>query len=59
MSVNTQIDMRAHSLRVILDNQHDNGAKTIYAGTPYQASGNLSGEDVITVIGLSSVRRSI
>jgi uncharacterized protein (DUF1800 family) len=32
------------------NNQHDNGAKTIYAGTPYQVSGNLSGEDVITVI---------
>jgi uncharacterized protein (DUF1800 family) len=31
-------------------NQHDDGAKTIYAGTPYQVSGNLSGEDVITVI---------
>jgi uncharacterized protein (DUF1800 family) len=31
-------------------NQHDNGAKTIYAGTPYQTSGNLSGEDVITII---------
>jgi uncharacterized protein (DUF1800 family) len=31
-------------------NQHDNTAKTIYAGTPYQTSGNLSGEDVITII---------
>ena len=31
-------------------NQHDNGAKTIYAGTPYQTSGNLSGEDVIAVV---------
>src|ERR1051325_8390825 len=34
----------------LVANQHDNGAKTIYAGTPYQVSGNLSGEDVITVI---------
>jgi uncharacterized protein (DUF1800 family) len=34
----------------LIANQHDNGAKTIYAGTPYQVSGNLSGEDVITVI---------
>ncbi|HKQ09177.1 MAG TPA: DUF1800 domain-containing protein [Blastocatellia bacterium] len=34
----------------VVNNQHDNGAKTIYAGTPYQVSGNLSGEDVITVI---------
>jgi uncharacterized protein (DUF1800 family) len=31
-------------------NQHDNGNKTIFAGTPYQTSGNLSGEDVIDVI---------
>ncbi|MEW6207235.1 MAG: DUF1800 domain-containing protein [Acidobacteriota bacterium] len=31
-------------------NQHDNGNKTIFAGTPYQVSGNLSGEDVIDVI---------
>ena len=31
-------------------NQHDNGSKTIYSGTPYQTSGNLGGEDVITVI---------
>ncbi|HEY9232981.1 MAG TPA: DUF1800 domain-containing protein, partial [Blastocatellia bacterium] len=34
----------------LVTNQHDNGAKTIYAGTPAQTSGNLSGEDVITVI---------
>jgi uncharacterized protein (DUF1800 family) len=34
----------------LVTNQHDNGAKTIYAGTPYQTSGNLSGEDVITVV---------
>jgi uncharacterized protein (DUF1800 family) len=32
------------------NSQHDNGSKTIYAGTPYQVSGNLSGEDVIDVI---------
>ncbi|HMG33421.1 MAG TPA: DUF1800 domain-containing protein [Blastocatellia bacterium] len=31
-------------------NQHDNGAKTIYAGTPWQTSGQLDGGDVITVI---------
>jgi uncharacterized protein (DUF1800 family) len=30
--------------------EHDNTAKTIYAGTPYQTSGNLGGEDVIQVI---------
>jgi uncharacterized protein (DUF1800 family) len=30
--------------------EHDNTAKTIYAGTPYQTSGNLSGEDVIALI---------
>ncbi len=34
----------------VQNNQHDNGNKTIYAGTPYQVSGNLSGQDVITVI---------
>ena len=31
-------------------NQHDNGAKTIFAGTPYQTSGNLDGTDVITIL---------
>jgi uncharacterized protein (DUF1800 family) len=30
--------------------QHDNGTKTIYAGTPWQTTGNLDGTDVITVI---------
>src|SRR5205085_6477098 len=30
--------------------EHDNTAKTVYAGTPYQASGNLGGEDVIALI---------
>jgi uncharacterized protein (DUF1800 family) len=31
-------------------NQHDNGTKTIFAGTPWETTGNLSGEDVITII---------
>jgi uncharacterized protein (DUF1800 family) len=31
-------------------NQHDNGSKTIYGGTPWETTGNLSGEDVITII---------
>ena len=31
-------------------NQHDNGTKTIFAGTPWATTGNLSGEDVITII---------
>ena len=30
--------------------QHDNGVKSIFTGTPWATSGNLSGEDVITVI---------
>ena len=30
--------------------QHDNGNKTIFAGTPWATTGNLSGEDVITII---------
>ncbi len=30
--------------------QHDNGTKSIYAGTPWAQTGNLSGEDVITII---------
>ena len=30
--------------------QHDNGSKTIFTGTPWATSGNLSGEDVITII---------
>src|SRR5205085_11889019 len=34
----------------LVTNQHDSGAKTIYAGTPAQTSGHLSGEDVSTVI---------
>lgn len=31
-------------------NQHDNGSKTIFANTPWQTSGNLDGDDVISVI---------
>ena len=31
-------------------NQHDNGSKTIFSGTPWVTTGNLSGEDVITII---------
>ena len=39
MSVNTQIDLRAHSLRVILDNQHANGAYIACPNMPdYQFS---------------------
>jgi len=30
--------------------QHDNGSKSIYPGTPWAQTGNLSGEDVITII---------
>ena len=30
--------------------QHDNGSKSIYTGTPWAQTGNLSGEDVITII---------
>jgi uncharacterized protein (DUF1800 family) len=30
--------------------QHDNGSKTIFPGTPWATTGNLSGEDVITII---------
>jgi len=30
--------------------QHDNGSKSIYTGTPWAQTGNLSGEDVITMI---------
>jgi uncharacterized protein (DUF1800 family) len=30
--------------------EHDDTAKTIYAGTPYQTSGNLDGKDVIDLI---------
>jgi uncharacterized protein (DUF1800 family) len=29
---------------------HDSRAKTVYAGTPYQASGNFDGKDIIDVI---------
>ncbi|HXG94850.1 MAG TPA: DUF1800 domain-containing protein [Blastocatellia bacterium] len=35
---------------VVRQNQHDNTSKTIYPGTPYQATGNLDGVDVIAVI---------
>lgn len=35
---------------LVRNNQHDNGTKTIYAGTPYQVSGNISGEDAISII---------
>lgn len=31
-------------------NQHDNGSKSIYPGTPWAQTGNLSGEDVITIV---------
>jgi uncharacterized protein (DUF1800 family) len=30
--------------------QHDNGSKSVYTGTPWAQTGNLSGEDVITII---------
>jgi uncharacterized protein (DUF1800 family) len=30
--------------------QHDNGSKTVYRGTPYERTGNLSGEDIITIV---------
>jgi len=30
--------------------QHDNGSKSIYPGTPWAQNGNLSGEDIITII---------
>jgi uncharacterized protein (DUF1800 family) len=30
--------------------QHDNGSKSIYTGTDWAQTGNLSGEDVITII---------
>ncbi len=30
--------------------QHDNGNKSLYPGTPWAKTGNLSGEDVITII---------
>jgi uncharacterized protein (DUF1800 family) len=30
--------------------QHDNGSKTVFPGTPWATTGNLSGEDVITII---------
>jgi len=30
--------------------QHDNGSKSIYTGTAWAQTGNLSGEDVITII---------
>ncbi|HKP14369.1 MAG TPA: DUF1800 domain-containing protein [Blastocatellia bacterium] len=30
--------------------EHDNTAKTVYAGTPYQAAGNLNGDDIIQLI---------
>lgn len=30
--------------------QHDNGSKSIYTGTPWAQTGNLSGEDVITIV---------
>ncbi|HKA17107.1 MAG TPA: DUF1800 domain-containing protein [Blastocatellia bacterium] len=31
-------------------NQHDNGSKSIYPGTPWAQTGNLSGEDIITIV---------
>jgi len=31
-------------------NLHDNTAKTVFAGTPYEITANLGGEDVITII---------
>lgn len=34
----------------VQDNQHDNGQKRIYPGTPYETAGNLSGDDVVNVI---------
>jgi len=30
--------------------QHDNGTKSIFLGTPWATTGNLSGEDVITIL---------
>jgi len=30
--------------------KHDNGSKTIYRGTPWQTTGNLEGDDVISII---------
>jgi uncharacterized protein (DUF1800 family) len=30
--------------------QHDNGSKSVFTGTPWATAGNLSGEDVITII---------
>ena len=30
--------------------QHDNGSKSVFIGTPWATTGNLSGEDVITII---------
>ncbi|HZM91516.1 MAG TPA: DUF1800 domain-containing protein [Blastocatellia bacterium] len=30
--------------------QHDNGTKSIFQGTPWATTGNLSGEDVITIL---------
>jgi uncharacterized protein (DUF1800 family) len=30
--------------------QHDNGSKSVFTGTPWAQTGNLSGEDVITII---------
>ena len=30
--------------------EHDNTAKTVYAGTPYQAAGNFDGRDVIDLL---------
>jgi uncharacterized protein (DUF1800 family) len=34
----------------LIASQHDNGSKSVYAGTPWAQTGNLSGEDIITII---------
>lgn len=35
---------------IVIDSEHDNTVKTIYAGTPWAQAGNLDGADVIGII---------
>lgn len=35
---------------VVIPNLHDNSNKTVFKDTPYERSGNLSGEDIITIL---------
>ena len=39
----------AYQFRLTAAN-HDNGTKTVFAGTPYERTGNLDGTDIVTIL---------